>query len=93
MEDERQITKWDDPESRMEANFLECPECHTIGTIKHELSCSKPTMERKRIKTTQFGPCKFGQWCGMMRDKLAKLSHATIVKTNDEGQVALFDVV
>ncbi len=90
-EADKQITRWSDPGERMEARWLECPWCRTIGTIKHEPECSKPGMEKKRSLTTQFGPCSYGVWVGKLRDQLNGKGGNVLVKTNDAGLVALFD--
>ena len=88
-----QITKWGIRNQKMEATFMECPECHCIGAAKHFDQCTRPPKSRTHVRTTQFGPCTFGNWCKMLMDKLnAKPGAKCEIKTNTEGMVALFEI-
>ena len=93
MNNDKRITKWKQPNSPMAARFNECPECHTIGNERHDMKCSQPPMQSRHIKTTQFGPCNFGQWCEKMAEQLLnKGVKAQIVKAvNGSGDIALFE--
>lgn len=93
-EADKQVTKWGKPSDRMEARFLECPECHTIGHLEHDEFCKKPAMEHRHVKTTQFGPCNFGDWCQKMRDLLFTRGLKTCIQWAEDqsGQIALFEV-
>jgi len=91
-ENNGQITVWDYPKKQVEEHLKECPECHTIDNIEHFEGCSKPKMISKHVTTTQFGPCAYDSWCEQMRDKLNSAGRKTIIRTNTDGMIALFDL-
>jgi len=93
--DERRITQWGVSSEPMECNVTECRECHESevgGTVKHKEGCGKSEVVSRRVATTQFGPCDFGTWCRRMAGLLRTRGKQCVVKTADDGKVALFEV-
>jgi hypothetical protein len=79
-----QLTVWGDPLDSMLMTIRECPECFCMDH-DHSPGCSRPVSKMKLVGP----PVRYLQWCKDLSNKLAKRN--TIVKTNEDGFVALFD--
>ena len=92
MNDEKRITKWRIPESKMSVTYSYCHECQAINDQKHDPDCKKPDRVTRIVKTTQFGPCNFGTWCRKLREKMKSRGVSTYISPPDDtGKIALFE--
>ncbi len=97
----KRITKWYDPNTKVTAAWMECPECHTIDDLLHTPSCSKPPKESLRCDTTEFGKSCYRCWLENMKVLLGQRGQrTTIVRLaetkesvpGDVDAIALFEV-
>ena len=90
----KQITQWFNPDVPVIGRWMECPECKTVicaSNKEHAVLCSEPPAVQKVCRTTQFGPCKYGDWMMMMRGQLRERGYMTYIGRNDKLEAALFE--
>ena len=87
----KQITQWFNPDAPVMGRWSECPECGATTGEKHDVGCSGPAKVQHVCRTTQFGPCKYGEYLQLLRGLLLERKTNTYIARNDKLEVALFE--
>lgn len=89
MDEQDRLTAWYSPTRPVTAAITECPDCFAIGLQDHDSGC-KGRKRRHIVKTTQFGPVDYMDWCCRMIAMWGRKGVFATIKTDRYGLIALF---